>query len=142
MAHHLALAYGEEQQGRELRDPSVISLICEIGGEPAGYAMVRRHPAPPCVSGVEPVELWRFYVDSPYHGRGVAQRLMRAVGDAARELGGEELWLGVWEHNPRAIAFYRKCGFRDVGAQEFWVGSDRQIDRVMQRPLDGGGDEG
>jgi diamine N-acetyltransferase len=56
---------------------------------------------------------------------------MQAVHDAARSRGARTLWLGVWEHNPRAISFYVKCGFRDIGSQDFWVGADRQTDRVM-----------
>jgi ribosomal protein S18 acetylase RimI-like enzyme len=77
------------------------------------------------------VELARFYVDRPWHGRGVARELMDAARAAARNLGGRTFWLGVWEHNPRAIAFYAKCGFRDVGSHKFLVGSDLQTDRVM-----------
>jgi ribosomal protein S18 acetylase RimI-like enzyme len=56
---------------------------------------------------------------------------MAKAVDAARELGGETIWLGVWERNSRAIAFYEKCGFRDRGSQPFLVGSDLQTDRVM-----------
>jgi hypothetical protein len=41
----------------------------------------------------------------------------------------------VWERNARAIAFYVKCGFRDVGSQPFLVGSDLQTDRVMARVI-------
>jgi hypothetical protein len=37
----------------------------------------------------------------------------------------------VWERNPRAIAFYVKCGFVDVGSKAFYVGSDCQTDRVL-----------
>ncbi len=77
------------------------------------------------------VELVRFYVDRDYHGRGIASRMMDVVRDAAIALGAEVLWLGVWEHNPRAIAFYKKCGFTDVGTQDFWMGPERQHDRVM-----------
>ena len=87
-----------------------------------------------------PIELQRFYVDRPAHGTGVAQALMGAARQAAREFGGEHLWLGVWERNPRAIAFYTKAGFRDVGSTVFQVGPDRQTDRVLVAPLtvDGG----
>jgi diamine N-acetyltransferase len=63
---------------------------------------------------------------------------MRAVEDTARQAGARTLWLGVWERNPRAIAFYAKCGFTDVGEQAFMVGSDRQRDRVMARSLQSG----
>jgi ribosomal protein S18 acetylase RimI-like enzyme len=135
MRHHLAEAYGEAQQRAELENPRVISLFSQVGDELAGYAQVRRSPTPACVPDVAPVELWRFYVDASYHGLGIAQAQMHAVEDAARELGGATLWLGVWERNERAIAFYRKCGFSDVGAQEFWLASDRQTDRVMVRAL-------
>jgi len=43
------------------------------------------------------------------------------------------VWLGVWEHNPRAIAFYRKWGFEAVGEHVFVVGTDPQRDLVMTR---------
>jgi GNAT superfamily N-acetyltransferase len=131
LAAHLTASYGPAQQAAEIADPSVVTLLVEHGDGFMAYAQVRRHPAPPGVTGPDPVELRRFYVAAAWHGRGVAQRLMAAVFDAARSLGGRTLWLSVWERNPRAIAFYTKCGFRDGGAKEFWVGSDRQTDRLM-----------
>jgi ribosomal protein S18 acetylase RimI-like enzyme len=83
----------------------------------------------------EPLELWRFYVDQVHHGRGVAQQLMAAVIDAARARGAGTLWLGVWEHNAKAQAFYRKFDFVVVGAHTFVLGSDVQTDRVMARSV-------
>jgi ribosomal protein S18 acetylase RimI-like enzyme len=61
--------------------------------------------------------------------------LMAEAHRAARELGGRHIWLGVWEHNPRGIAFYRKTGFVEVGTHDFYVGSDRQTDRVLVVPV-------
>ena len=77
----------------------------------------------------------RFYVDKPWQGRGLAAQLMRAVEKRALERGARELWLGVWERNERAQAFYRKHGFRQVGTQIFVVGTDPQTDHVMLREL-------
>jgi ribosomal protein S18 acetylase RimI-like enzyme len=68
-------------------------------------------------------------------GRGLAQALMAEVENAARRRGAHELWLGVWERNPRAQAFYRKCGFEKVGTQIFVVGDDPQTDHVMLMEL-------
>ena len=62
---------------------------------------------------------------------------MAAVDTTARTLGTDALWLGVWERNPRAQAFYRTCGFAVVGTHTFVVGSDPQTDHVMARPLPG-----
>jgi ribosomal protein S18 acetylase RimI-like enzyme len=128
---HIASAYGVAQQSAELADPKTITLLAQRGEALIGYAQVRRHSVPACVTQDEPVELQRFYLDKSAHGSGVAGELMSAVHDAARELGGRHLWLGVWERNARAIAFYSKMGFTKVGSHSFHVGSDQQTDDVM-----------
>ena len=128
---HLAAAYGERQQAGELSDPNCVTLMVEDEAGLAGFAQVRTHRPPPCVADEGAIELLRFYVDHPWQGKGVAQRLMAAVHQAARAMEGRTLWLSVWEQNPRAIAFYAKCGYRDVGTADFFVGPDRQTDRIM-----------
>ena len=132
LALHLARSYGVPQQTAELAHPAITTLLAFADGELAGYAQLRPGLPPPCVTAARPIELWRFYVARPWQGRGVAQALMVATVGAARERGGAVLWLGVWERNPRAQAFYRKSGFTDVGSQVFLVGTDPQTDRVME----------
>jgi len=132
---HLASSYGVRQQSAELADPDVVTLLAHWDGVLVAYAQVRRKPPPPCVTEGQAVELHRFYVDRAAHGRGVAGQLMLRVHGAARELGGRYLWLGVWERNPRAIAFYAKAGFVHVGSHDFFVGADRQTDHVFVAPV-------
>ncbi|MDQ2855211.1 MAG: GNAT family N-acetyltransferase, partial [Acidobacteriota bacterium] len=45
------------------------------------------------------------------------------------------LWLGVWEHNGRARAFYRKWKFVEFGEHIFQLGEDPQNDILMARDL-------
>jgi diamine N-acetyltransferase len=132
---YLPSAYGIEPQSRELRDPAVVTLLGYADEHLVAYAQVRRTERPPCVEPTDAVELQRFYVDQPAHGKGVAQRMMAAVHDCARSFGARHVWLGVWERNPRGIAFYRKCGFVEVGVKLFDVGGDLQSDRVLVMPL-------
>ena len=127
--------YSAERQRADLADGSRVTLLAESGGVLLAYAQLRKGPAPACITGPAPIQLLRFYVDRPWHGRGVARLLMDATRAAAEARGGETLWLGVWERNPRAIAFYEKCGFRDVGSEPFLLGSDRQTDRIMMCAL-------
>lgn len=135
LAQHLASAYGPVQQGRELADANIVTLLAELDGELAGYAQLRSIPAPACVEGTAPIELRRFYVVQRWHGQGIAQSLMRRVDEEADRVGARTLWLGVWERNERGKAFYRKCGFADVGSQVFTVGTDPQNDRIMTRAV-------
>jgi ribosomal protein S18 acetylase RimI-like enzyme len=135
MALHLARSYGMSQQQRELLDPDITTLLVEVDGQLAAYAQLRSGVVPECVTGESPIELWRFYVARSWHGRGVAQALMRSVELEASRRGGRTLWLGVWEHNARAKAFYGKNGFVDAGSHAFMVGTDAQTDRIMVRQL-------
>ena len=136
MNAHCAAAYSSVVQGRELSDPSMQTMVA-VGADARLIAYAQLRPgAPSCApDAVSPQELWRFYVDRAHHGTGVAQALMEAVMRTAQNRGAWTLWLGVWERNARAQAFYRKAGFIDIGAHEFLLGADVQTDRVMARDL-------
>lgn len=135
MAAHLAASFVPDKQTAELVSPDFVTVLAEVGGAFAGFAQVRRARAPECVEDPRTVELWRFYVDRPWQGRGLAAPLMEAVRQGARDLGGGSVWLGVWTENRRAVRFYEKCGFRIIGSQTFLLGSDEQSDHVMVMPL-------
>jgi diamine N-acetyltransferase len=133
---YLASAFTPSRLESELADPRTRFFLAEIDGESVGYAKLHSGEAPECVAGPDPIEIARFYVVWERHGRGVAGSLMQVCIDAAQEAGARTLWLAVWEHNGRAQAFYRKWGFRDVGAQAFRLGGDLQTDRVMERSVE------
>jgi ribosomal protein S18 acetylase RimI-like enzyme len=143
MARYLAAAFTPARQAAEIADPAGLVLLAEREGpaegaadaELAGYAHLVSGAAPAAVRGAAPLELKRLYVARAWHGRGVAQALMDAALDAARARGAETLWLGVWERNPRAAAFYRKYGFERVGEHTFVLGGDAQTDWILARPV-------
>ena len=135
MEIYCASAFSAEIQRAQLADPAVETLLLhDPHGRLMAYAQLRDGP-PDGVPLTAPIELWRFYVDSQHHGRGMAARLMTAVDDAARARGARTLWLGVWEKNHRARAYYRKAGFVDIGSHDFHLGHDLQTDRLMSRAL-------
>lgn len=141
LAAYLAEAFTPARQASEIADPASIVLLAERGRESGspeliGYAHLISGEAPECVRGPSPIELKRIYVLRAWHGQGVARDLMDAAIAAARRTGAQTLWLGVWEHNARATAFYEKYGFARVGEHTFLLGADRQTDWVLERPLD------
>jgi ribosomal protein S18 acetylase RimI-like enzyme len=142
MARYLAHAFTPTQQAAEIADPTGAVLIAEHLGESGdaelvGYAQLVSGEVPEGVRGAAPLELKRLYVTRAWHGRRVAQALMDAVIEAAQARGAQTLWLGVWERNPRAVAFYAKFGFVRVGEHTFVLGDDAQTDWLFARPLTG-----
>jgi len=136
MAAYLAKSFGPERQAAELADPGTTFLIAESAGETVGYARLKLGPAPACIVGERPAEIARLYAVAGWIGRGVGAALMRACLERAERLMCDVVWLDVWEKNPRAIAFYRRWGFVEVGTQDFVLGSDVQHDLLMQIRLD------
>ena len=135
MEAYVAAAFGEAQQAAELADPHTRVLIAEIGGEAVGYVRLITGPAPARVAAQRPMEISRFYARTTWIGRGVGAALMTRALHEAQANGCDAAWLGVWERNLRAIAFYERWGFRAVGEQVFVLGSDPQRDLVMVRAV-------
>jgi ribosomal protein S18 acetylase RimI-like enzyme len=134
---HCQLNYGETIQMREIAAPNLTTFLAEEEDRLVGYAQVRWDGAPNCVLAKSPGELQRLYVVTDWHGKGIAQGLMDACIAEMKGHGTDVVWLGVWERNPRAISFYKKYGFVEVGDRVFPLGSDPQRDIVMARSVVG-----
>ena len=135
MAAYLAESFTTATQLSELTDPDTTVKIAEINGEAVGYSMLSTGNTPEAVVGQKPIELVRLYVSKQCIGKGVGAALMKECVEEAASLGHQTIWLGVWEHNYRAQAFYRKWGFVVVGTHIFQLGDDAQRDLLMQRDL-------
>lgn len=135
MAAYLATAFTPTQLAGDLADPRCVFQIAENDRTAVGYAMLRKGAAPEQVTGERPIELVRLYVSRTSLGSGVGAALMQACIEVSRQRGHETIWLGVWEHNVRARAFYRKWNFHEVGTHVFQLGEDAQTDLLMQRKI-------
>ncbi len=138
MRRHCEATYGETLQLAEIRSPEMETWLVEDDVRLVAYAQLRRGSAPAAVGAGQPIEIQRFYVHADAHGQGVARSLMEHVLARAGQLAADVVWLGVWEHNPRAIAFYRKWGFEVVDEHVFLLGDDPQRDLLMRCALRSG----
>jgi diamine N-acetyltransferase len=135
LAYYMRQAFNLEQIAAELADKKNIFLIAEIENETAGYAKIIIDNIEPGITAELPIELSRLYSHQKFLGQGVGQTLMDACFERAKAEDRDVMWLGVWEFNPRAQAFYRKNGFRIVGSHTFQLGADPQTDLLMQKEI-------
>ena len=137
MASYLNEAFSPEIQRREITAPGGIVLLALDPGsdELAGYLHIAQANRPACVTGDGPAELKRLYVDPAHHRRGIGKRLLDEGIARAKAAGIRTLWLGVWERNFTAQAFYTREGFVRVGDHPFVLGSDTQTDWIMAKSI-------
>ena len=131
MDQHCLSNFGTEIQRTEILDANTVFLLAESDDEMVGFCQLRLTSSKDCVPGKSPAELYRIYVLKDWHGSGIAQGIMSSAIDLATVNGGDALWLGVWEHNQKAINFYKKHDFSVVGEHEFLLGEDVQRDLVL-----------
>ncbi len=140
IAAHLANTLSENHFRTYLADPDVTVLVIDAGGELRGYSLLVARPAQDAdvaavLTELPCTELSKCYVHPDHHGLGAAAELMHASIAAAAASGARGLWLGVNSQNARAIRFYRKSGFRQVGSKSFTLGNTVEHDFVMERPV-------
>jgi ribosomal protein S18 acetylase RimI-like enzyme len=118
----------------ELKNAENHFIIAYVDGAAAGYAKFRAK-RPEKLEATDPLEIERIYVLCACHGKKVGAALMGHCLTYARDNGHDVVWLGVWEHNHKAVSFYRQWGFELFGDHTFRLGSDIQTDVLMKKVL-------
>lgn len=99
---------------------------------PVAYIKLRSDRTHPNLAHTSNLEMERIYVDRNYWRHKFGAAMMNYAIDYGRQNKFNCLWLGVWQENLRAIAFYKKAGFEIVGTKKFYVGSEENNDFVMR----------
>lgn len=80
-------------------------------------------------------EVERIYLLNDFQRQGLGKVLFEKALALGIEKGYRKLWLGVWEHNTSALAFYKKLGLTVFDKHTFVLGSDSQTDLLMELNL-------
>jgi diamine N-acetyltransferase len=112
----------------QLRDENSYFFIIEYDGVPAGYSKLRK-------DGQDALEIERIYIAKKFQGKKLGKELMEHCVEFAKQKNYKRIWLGVWEKNEKAIAFYEKFGFIPFGSHVFILGTDPQTDLLMEKDL-------
>ena len=134
---HCAKLHRAEVYTEELARPKSRAWIAEVepGAAPVGYALLTSPEFPPELVEAGDLELRRIYVLTRFHGGGAGKQLMDTAIASARAAGARHISLGLHAENHRAMAFYRRNGFVQVGNRRFKLGEVSFDDPVMRLSL-------
>ena len=135
MDKYLAEEMNLEKLSKELSDEKNLFFLVRYNGHLAGYAKLSAAKKPEAPATNNPVEIERIYVARKYQGRKIGAALMNECINYALAQSSDTVWLGVWEHNYKAVNFYNQWGFERYGSHEFRLGDDIQTDMLMKKDL-------
>lgn len=132
MQSFLEAAYNTQKLSAELNDGSTAFYLLLDDDEPAGYIKINFGDTQTDIKDKDGIEIERIYVLQKFQGRQFGKILFEKAVEMAKQSHALFIWLGVWEHNQKAIQFYQKLGFQPIGSHPFWLGNDKQTDIIMK----------
>ena len=135
LAKFLNEEYDFNKLKSEVADPESFYYFCYFNDELAGYLKLNIGSAQTESDYPEALEIQRIYVLQKYQGQKIGLSMMQHTIAVAKKIKKSQVWLGVWEKNLKAQAFYRKSGFEKVGSHDFVLGDDIQTDYILVKEL-------
>ncbi|NCB51229.1 MAG: GNAT family N-acetyltransferase [Clostridia bacterium] len=135
MNAYLDDAFNTEKLKNELLNEPSFFYFVYADDRLAGYLKLNESDAQTDIHDSSSLELERIYVLGGFQGKGVGRFLMNKAISVASERNKAYIWLGVWEKNESALAFYKKNGFYPMGTHAFVMGNDVQTDYLMRKDI-------
>lgn len=135
MQSYLDEAFSDEQLTKEIETTGTYFFVLHYEGEPAGYLKLNVENAQSEPMGQDQLQIERIYLMQAFQGNGLGKYLMQKAIELALDLQKKKVWLGVWEHNTKAISFYERLGFQKTGTLTFVLGDEKQLDYIMEKSL-------
>jgi diamine N-acetyltransferase len=135
MNAYLEKAFNLKQLEEELSNRYSQFFFVYFHNEVAGYLKVNSGDAQSEEMGEESLEIERIYIKNKFQKNGLGKYLLDKAMEVAVERNKKKIWLGVWEKNENAIAFYKNMGFVQIGSHSFYMGDEEQMDFIMTKTL-------
>ncbi|MFB8376000.1 GNAT family N-acetyltransferase [Paenibacillus taichungensis] len=135
MRAYLERAFNAKQLEAELSNSCSDIFFVYYNDELAGYLKLNRDGAQSEQMNNASLEIERIYIRKKFQKHGLGKYLLNKALETALEYKKKEIWLGVWEKNDNAIAFYKKMGFVQTSLHSFYMGDEEQIDFIMVKTL-------
>ncbi len=135
MAIYMNGQFNVARMTEEFNEKDNLFIVAILNGQMIGYAKLCEHSATGDLDPASSMEIQRIYVLQAFYGVGAGASLMQYSLEHAVSRGFRTVWLGVWEHNHRAVEFYKRWGFDVFGRHVFMLGHDAQEDVLMKKTM-------
>jgi ribosomal protein S18 acetylase RimI-like enzyme len=135
MRSYLERAFGVQKIAVELANPYSKFFLLQDQNSSVGYLKVNFSEGQTEYHDPASLEIERLYVRQPRWGEGFGESLLLKAEEIARQNFLACIWLGVWQQNERAIAFYRKHGYEVTGTHTFYFEMQPHLDFKMEKRL-------
>ena len=135
LAKYLDENFSVSNMKRKISDPKNRFFIAYSGDLPVGYAKIVLNANHKSVASENSCQLQRIFILADFIPLKIGIRLLSFVEAQARELKFDALWLSVYIKNHRAIRFYEKNEFKDVGELSFSVNGKHYPNTVFSKRI-------
>ena len=135
LKQYLEKAYTVDQLKKELANENSSFFFLQDNEETVGYLKVNVEDAQTEDSAENAMEIERIYIRNNYKRKGYGKFLIDQAERFAQKENKKTIWLGVWEENTAALAFYKDRGFVQTSSHSFFMGDDEQTDLIMTKQL-------
>jgi diamine N-acetyltransferase len=135
MEAYSAVAFTNDSILAQINNPGSEFYFAIYEDDIAGYIKLNFNDAQTEFHDAMALEIERIYVSGEHHGKHIGKQLLDFAVQMAISKNFDYVWLGVWEHNHKAIGFYEHYGFEVCGSHKFLLGDDLQTDLLMRKAL-------
>ena len=132
---YLDTSFSFETTQKQVNDSNNIYFIIYKNNFPVGYSKLVLNATSPFIPNKRSCRLERIYVLDEFISQKFGIDLLNKTIEKAQELNFEVIWLSVYIKNTKAINFYLKNNFEEVGSISFKISKQGYENPILAKKL-------
>ncbi len=132
---YLDNAFSLQSTKRALLDTNNFFFLIFYKNQAIGYAKLVFGESHKKIKNPKICRLEKIYISNKYIPLKVGQKLLEHVEQTARDLHCNSIWLSVYVKNDRAIRFYQRNEYQEVGMLDFKINNTPYDNLVLSKNI-------
>ncbi len=135
LLQYLNTNFSVSKMKQDINNPNNLFYIIYVDDLPVGYAKLIINAINESVASKNSCRLERIFIQNEFIPLKLGQQLLAFVEEKAKALQLDTMWLTVYIKNNRAIRFYEKNEFKNVGKLNFIVSGKAYENIVFSKKI-------